>query len=871
MTHRLVSKRHDVSRFATEELTWDFYDSFHKNNQTKLAIKNGEASFDGKNLEKYLVLATGKRKKNALELLLESNNKKKVDLPSPFEELVKLQTYNGKWEDLNGVLRVLQMPTWARVIIQGNEASIWEQATALAVAFMRQHYHMFDVLQKYHDKGANWFSSNEVLYAARELLNSYHQFEEAVQPKSVKDDDDESVKRAGAFFISDDVSTSSVETSSNDLLTMDDIKYAMPQEVKTKLSVLTVSSAKKVGFKGVASNTETVRAPIEEVSALPHSADVVATPPVSPSNDIAAVPEARLSPPVSSPIQSPHVSSPVILSPDMLRPDDTDKINKLIKELKEKVLALQLEAVELCLAIEKKVSDIKKIKEKSVDYFNNCGTYAERNSAFDELTANLGDNVAPKEGFAPDDWRFIGVQGLRPLMVKFFCKIQAIAEERLDLEELEKRPKYGARALKAERIVDGNRGRWGLVWNGEDIVEKITHSMDFLRKCKEFCNWYGRRFYFLGNPLMLPFDMLTAHKELNMEFKVKEQLDTRPFQRVGTAVKGGTSTWQHEKYLTHWYKQFEALYAEKTQFNWPVYNVVKETEEIAPLYTAMLAIYIRAHDNVSVTVGYEKRFISLASTLRGQSLMEGKTGLKAEKQLTLPVGYIMPLDIDGPEPPLPLPVPVVAVVAPVVEVVVEEPKGINIGGLSLKELLLGTQDAAPVAVEKEDSVEIKKKKPKKKKKSKASDLDGDEAEERPKSKPSTPATGPLERVKTSTSRPTTASKAQPASNTTKESSVTSPLDVTKGVEKSRFGRGAKIKGPVIAELGPTKEVLASMSTSKVSRIALSSVKLTKRVVLPSRKEENAFFRLRSESPPSAQKLAAPVLLAPLKLAGKLKK
>jgi len=137
------------------------------------------------------------------------------------------------------------------------------------------------------------------------------------------------------------------------------------------------------------------------------------------------------------------------------------------------------------------VSDIKKIKEKSVDYFNNCGTYAERNSAFDELTANLGDNVAPKEGFAPDDWRFIGVQGLRPLMVKFFCKIQAIAEERLELEELEKRPKYGARALKAERIVDGNRGRWGLVWNGEDVVEKVTHSMDFLRKCKEFCNWYA--------------------------------------------------------------------------------------------------------------------------------------------------------------------------------------------------------------------------------------------------------------------------------------------------------------------------------------------------------------------------------------------
>ncbi len=883
MAHRLVSKRHDVSRFDTEELTWDFYDSFHKNNQTKLAIKNGEASFDGNNIEKYLVLATGKRKKSALELLLESNNKKTIDLPPPFAELVKLQTYNGKWEDLNGVLKVLQMPTWARVTVQGNEASTWEQATSLAVAFMRQHYPMFDVLQKYHDKGANWFSTNEVLYAARELLNSYHQFEEAVQPKSIKDDDDESVKRAGAFFISDDVSTSSIETSSNDLLTMDDIKYAMPQEVRTKLSILPISSkVKKVEFNSnsmenrVVENVLTRVEPVEVSLIRTEAVTDHSTSPIN--NNVTTVPEAKVSPPVSSP---PSTISPKILSPDMLRPDNTEEINRLIKELKEKILGMQLEAFELCLTIEKKVTDIKKIKEKSVNFFNNCGTYAERNASFDELTANLGDDVAPKEGFAPDDWRFIGVKGLRPMMVKFFCQIHAIAEERLDLEELEKRPKYGARALKTEKIVDGNRGRWGLVWNGEDIVEKITHSLDFLRKCKEFCNWYGRRFYFLGNPLMLPFDMLTAFKELDMEHKVKEQLDTRPLQRVGTAVKGGTSTWQHEKYLSNWYKQFEALYAQKTQFNWPVYQVVKETEDISPLYTAMLVIYVRARDNVSITVEYEKKFISLASTIRGQHLMQGKTGLKPEKQLTLPIGYNMPLDIDGPEPPLPLPVPVAAAVVVTPVEAVEEPKGINIGGLSLKDLLLGTVGDSSGNAEvdtKENSTEIKKKKSKKKKKAKNSDSEVEELNAKPRSKPSTPATASLTAERpTATSRPTTGSKSRTAPSTpptTKDIGAPSVVDAPKDVEKKRFGRGAKIKGPIIAEIGPTKEVLASMMTTKVSRIApgLNNVKLTKRVVLPSRsKEENAFFRLRSESPPPTQKLTAPVLLAPLKLTGKQKK
>lgn len=206
--------------------------------------------------------------------------------------------------------------------------------------------------------------------------------------------------------------------------------------------------------------------------------------------------------------------------------------------------------------------------------------------------------------------------------------------------------------------------------------------------------------------------------------------------------------------------------------------------------------------------------------------------------------------------------------------------------------MLGTVSDAPVEAEvKEDSVGKKKFRRKKKSKGKESEAaEGISAQ--PKSKPSTPTAATIvpDRSKTPASRPTTASNSKTppgtpiVSNGTNDS-VGGPI-VSNGtndsvggtepkvMEKKKFGRGARIKGPIIAEMGPTKEILASMVTTKVSRTlpGLNNVKLTKRVVFPTQsKGESNFFRLRSESPPPAQKLAAPVLLAPLKLAGKQKK
>jgi hypothetical protein len=35
-------------------------------------------------------------------------------------------------------------------------------------------------------------------------------------------------------------------------------------------------------------------------------------------------------------------------------------------------------------------------------------------------------------------------------------------------------------------------------------------SLDFLRKCRELSEWYGPSFYFVANPLMLPFPLHPA-------------------------------------------------------------------------------------------------------------------------------------------------------------------------------------------------------------------------------------------------------------------------------------------------------------------------------------------------------------------------
>jgi len=158
-----------------------------------------------------------------------------------------------------------------------------------------------------------------------------------------------------------------------------------------------------------------------------------------------------------------------------------------IRKSQQRIDNLTISIIQQCLDIESKVKSIIELKDRCMNNFNNCETFDERNLCFDELTATLGDDVAPREGFLPGDWRGNGIKGIRPMMIQFFCSVQELADERLHMEELQT---PGGRQLGNEKDLDDNRGRWGLIWDGKEIVSIVLHALDPLRECRELSNWY---------------------------------------------------------------------------------------------------------------------------------------------------------------------------------------------------------------------------------------------------------------------------------------------------------------------------------------------------------------------------------------------
>jgi len=105
------------------------------------------------------------------------------------------------------------------------------------------------------------------------------------------------------------------------------------------------------------------------------------------------------------------------------------------------------------------------IKDKCVKAFLSSETHSQRHSCFDQLTAMLGEGVAPCPGF--DDWRKDGTIGYRPLCVKLLKTIHLMAEERLNLEEASSST---AAPTIASEPTHMDKSRWGFVWNGTDVV-----------------------------------------------------------------------------------------------------------------------------------------------------------------------------------------------------------------------------------------------------------------------------------------------------------------------------------------------------------------------------------------------------------------
>ncbi len=85
----------------------------------------------------------------------------------------------------------------------------------------------------------------------------------------------------------------------------------------------------------------------------------------------------------------------------------------------------------------------------------------------------------------------------------------------------------------------------------------IWYRLDDLRRCRELADWFGRRFYFMGNPLMLPFDLFSMKSELNLDDKIEFHIGRT------TLAPDETADWKFEKFMNKFRDRFEELCSEK--------------------------------------------------------------------------------------------------------------------------------------------------------------------------------------------------------------------------------------------------------------------------------------------------------------------
>ena len=170
----LISSRYAAMYVPNTE--WVFLDAISKSDQCKVAFANGELSTQGKNVKKYLEITAEDR----LRQYRESQRSTTPQPPTHIIELLKLQSSRGKFENLADVLTCLFMPQTVQ-FRHDHMFAEWEKATAFAIAAMRQQNQYFDFLCDSHDKAFAMMDSNEILFEARELLNSYQFLEVEVQ------------------------------------------------------------------------------------------------------------------------------------------------------------------------------------------------------------------------------------------------------------------------------------------------------------------------------------------------------------------------------------------------------------------------------------------------------------------------------------------------------------------------------------------------------------------------------------------------------------------------------------------------------------------------------------------------------------------
>lgn len=107
-----------------------FCDAYHRNPMTRMAFAHSDNSIEGRRLSLYLRLA----------MAAPVAESEASPLPDELRQLLALQTEDGRWECLEEVLRLVDCEGCA---LQ-SDALPWEEATAWALAYIRQRCEWFE-------------------------------------------------------------------------------------------------------------------------------------------------------------------------------------------------------------------------------------------------------------------------------------------------------------------------------------------------------------------------------------------------------------------------------------------------------------------------------------------------------------------------------------------------------------------------------------------------------------------------------------------------------------------------------------------------------------------------------------------------------
>lgn len=326
------------------------------------------------------------------------------------------------------------------------------------------------------------------------------------------------------------------------------------------------------------------------------------------------------------------------------KPDLTVHQDICIGKIQEAELAI----TELMLKLDGLIVGVTECLKQCVHKFLSTELLAEKNAAFDELSSRLGDGVPPRDGYL--DWRKDGVPGVRPVIVKILCTVHMLSELRMDLEEYRTdAPSLSVMHLDNTRYFSNdNRGRFAFHYNGGDVSHKLLHCLDFLRSCRELSSWYGRKYWFCGNPLQLPFNYSVGFAALNMSEKVRAKLKSKPHQRI-TATQssvvsenhGDELDWNDHQFYSTWSLRFMSFCDSTWQWNWPAIPDVKKVEGAQQIHTALLVLYCSAAEEIDKTVAEETEFMNTVKAGRGEHLMVGKSGMKPNRKVQLPPDSII--------------------------------------------------------------------------------------------------------------------------------------------------------------------------------------------------------------------------------------